>query len=220
MRFRLLLYTLLFVGGFSLQAQGPERFRSEIEKFAKEDSKVDKKNLILFTGSSSIRMWSDLSERFPGHNILNRGFGGSDMSDLLYFDDELIYKHNPAKIFIYEGDNDTNAGKTPEEILASADSLLNNIRRKLPNDVHVYFISAKPSIARWSLKDKYIDFNQKLKEWTEEKANVEFIDVWTPMLTPDGEVMQDIFLSDNLHMTPKGYDIWEAVIRRYLDDMR
>lgn len=138
------------------------------------------------------------------------------MSDLLYYTDELIFKYSPSKIFIYEGDNDIASGKTPEQILADAETILAQIREKLPKNVKVYFISAKPSVSRWNLKDKYVDFNTQLEAWAKTETGVEYIDVWTPMLQPSGEVMDDIFKEDNLHMTSKGYDIWEKVIKKYL----
>jgi lysophospholipase L1-like esterase len=213
---RLLLLSALFLCGFSLLAQNPQRFQGEIDKYAKEAASVNNKKLALFTGSSSIRIWDDMAERFPKKNVVNRGFGGSSMSDLLYYTDELIFKYSPSKIFIYEGDNDIASGKTPEQILTDAKTILAQIREKLPKKVKVYFISAKPSVSRWNLKDKYVDFNKQLEAWTKTEANVDYIDVWTPMLQPNGEVMNDIFREDNLHMVSKGYDIWEKVIGRYL----
>jgi lysophospholipase L1-like esterase len=213
---RLSLLTALFLGGFALLAQNPQRFQGEIDKYAQGAASVNNKKLALFTGSSSIRIWDDMAERFPGKNVLNRGFGGSSMSDLLYYTDELIFKYSPSKIFIYEGDNDIASGKTPEQILRDAKTILAQIREKLPKKVTVYFISAKPSVSRWNLKDKYVDFNKQLEDLTKTEANVDYIDVWTPMLQPSGEVMDDIFREDNLHMTSKGYDIWEKVFKKYL----
>ena len=216
MTYRILLLAFLLFTGLSSVAQNPERFKDEIGKFSKEETVADAKNLNLFTGSSSIRVWNDIGERFPDHNILNRGFGGSQMSDLLFYADELILQYEPEQIFIYEGDNDIASGKSPDEILATADSLLQKIRSQLPRRVKVYFISAKPSVARWDLRDKYISFNTQLKAWTEAQKNVGYIDVWNPMMAADGEVMKDIFVNDNLHMNPKGYDIWARVMAGYL----
>ena len=105
---------------------------------------------------------------------------------------------------------------TPEQIFASADSLLTRIRAKLPKTIKIYFISPKPSIVRWQLKDQYIDFNKKLKVWTQSKKNVYFIDVWTPMLNPDGSLKKELFIEDGLHMNRKGYNIWRTVIQQYL----
>lgn len=197
-------------------AQDPLRFEKEVSNLVAADSTVNKKKLILFTGSSSIRMWKDLKKDFPKHNVLNRGFGGSEMTDLLYYHQQLILNYKPHTIFIYEGDNDINAGKSPEEILANADKLLALLRSKLPTRVKIIFISAKPSVSRWHLKSKYEEFNRQLKQWTSTKKNVLFADVWTPMLDSKGEVRNDLFMEDNLHMNRKGYEIWKGVIEKLM----
>ena len=119
-------------------------------------------------------------------------------------------------IFIYEGDNDLAGGRKPDEIVALADSIVLLIRSKLSKKVPVYFISAKPSLARWSLKETYLAFNQKMKDWAATQKNVKIIDVWTPMLDANGEVRKDLFLSDGLHMNKNGYDIWGEVIKPYV----
>lgn len=205
---------LLFVG--PLKAQETSRFQTEVDKLIAGDSAIDKKNIILFTGSSSIRVWTSLKTDFPKHNVLNRGFGGSQMTDMVIHADELILRYQPKQIFIYEGDNDIGTGKSPYEILKEAEKLLSLIRKKLPRKVEVLFISPKPSLIRWQLKDKYLDYNRKLELWTKQQGNVAFIDVWTPMLNTDGNVLNDLFIEDGLHMNKKGYEIWAKVIGPYI----
>ncbi|HEY9045871.1 MAG TPA: GDSL-type esterase/lipase family protein [Ohtaekwangia sp.] len=199
-----------------LPAQDPLRFEKEVKKLVAGDTAVQKKHLILFTGSSSIRMWGDIKVYYPNYNVVNRGFGGSVMSDLDYYTDKLILPYKPERIFIYEGDNDLSAGKKPEEILASADSILKKIRSRLSKKVPVYFISPKPSLARWKLKDQYILYNKVLKDWVSYQKNVIYIDMWTPLLDAEGFPRKDIFIDDGLHLNPKGYLIWSGVIEPYL----
>jgi lysophospholipase L1-like esterase len=220
---RFLLRILLLVGlcAFSvpdalLLAQNPERFAKEVDStVAAANESVDRNNLILFTGSSSIKLWKNLSSSFPGYNVINMGFGGSEMADLLYYTNKLIIPYQPRQIFIYEGDNDLNAGRSPEQIIGSADSILLLIRKHLPES-EVIFISPKPSLSRWKLKDKYEDYNQKLSAWTRTKTGVQFADVWTPMLDSNGVVLKDIFIADGLHLNEKGYLIWTSVLRKYI----
>jgi len=199
-----------------LVAQNPLRFEKEVNNLVAGDSLVNKKNVILFTGSSSIRFWADLKADFPKRNVVNRGFGGSEMTDLLYYAKRLVLNYQPTRVFIYEGDNDINAGKSPEEILANADTLLTLLRSQLPSKVKIIFISAKPSVSRWNLKAKYEEFNRQLEHWTSTKKNVLYADVWTPMLDSNGEVQKDLFIQDNLHMNRKGYEIWKSVIEKFL----
>ena len=216
MTLRFVLCVTLVLAGFSLSAQQARPFEKEVTDLIAQDSAIRKKKIILFTGSSSVRFWKDVQSYFPEYNVVNRGFGGSTMKDLLYYTDKVIIPYKPKMIFIYEGDNDLAGKKNPEEIIAQADSIVMLIRGKLSKKVPVYFIAAKPSLARWSMKEEYLAFNQKLKDWTTTKKNVNYIDVWTPMLDANGEVQKDIFISDGLHMNKKGYDIWGRVIKPYI----
>lgn len=199
-----------------VHAQGPEIWKDEIQKFKKQD-KIDppKKNAILFTGSSSIRMWKDLADYFPEHEIIKRGFGGSQFSDLIYYADRIIYPYEPSKIFIYEGDNDLAAGESIESVMREAKELRAEIKTKLPNTI-VIFIAPKPSVSRWGMHEKYEKFNQQLEEYAKEAKLTEFADVWTAMLGENGRVRQDLFLDDDLHMNLKGYKIWKSVLMPFM----
>lgn len=206
------LFAVLSLSGYAQH----QRFQKEVESLVAADSAVNNKDVVLFTGSSSIRLWTDLESTFPDHNVLNRGFGGSDMSDLVFYFEKLIRPYKSKQIFIYEGDNDLNAGKSPAKILASADSLLKLIRKNVSGSVTVYFITPKPSLSRWHLKDKYVTYHRELKRWASSQKHVAVIDVWTPLLDAQGNVMKDIFLEDGLHLNKKGYSIWTKEIGQYI----
>ena len=211
----ILTFCALIVSASLLLAQNPARFQKEVDSIVAANGSVNKDNLILFTGSSSIRLWKNLNLSFPNHNVLNMGFGGSEMADLLYYTNKLIIPFKPRQIFIYEGDNDLSLGRSPAQIIASADSILSLIKQYLPH-AEVIFISPKPSLQRWPLKEKYEDYNKQLKHWVSKKRNARYADVWTPMLNNNGTVMQDIFIADGLHLNEKGYSIWTSALKKYL----
>ncbi|MGB0863252.1 MAG: GDSL-type esterase/lipase family protein [Saprospiraceae bacterium] len=213
-----LYYFFLFLGILITNcglAQNPTRFESELQKYTTDTATFIGQDVIVFTGSSSIKMWHSLSSYFPKYITLNRGFGGSQMHDLFYYKDELIVKYTPKQIFIYEGDNDIAAGKSTRKILKTTKKLVKYLRKQLPN-TPIVFISAKPSISRWHLKDDYIHFNKKLKKYCNKKKYLKFADVWSPMIAKNGEPMKDIFIKDNLHLNEKGYQIWAKVIQSFL----
>jgi lysophospholipase L1-like esterase len=202
----------------TLQGQSAQQFTAEVNALTTRDHTIDTRNLILFTGSSSIRLWPDLKKYFPEYNVLNRGFGGSQMSDLLYFYAKLIRPYNPTLIIIYEGDNDIHAGKTPAAILQTADSLLLAIRSDYPN-VPVAFITPKPSPARWQLKNVYQDFNRQLIEWSRRRHLVYVLDVWHTMLDKHGNLKRDLYLDDGLHMNDNGYALWASVMSKNIPEI-
>jgi lysophospholipase L1-like esterase len=212
------LIIFLFTGTLFSNAQDPNRFKDQVDELAgKEYNFITDKKLVVFTGSSSIRMWKAVSDYFPGYNVINNGFGGSHFSDLLYFYEQLIVKPAPEILFIYEGDNDLASNKKPRKNLKEAKELAGKIQQDLP-ETRVVFISPKPSIARVHLKNTYIKFNSKLEKYCKKHDNIEFADVWYPMLDNKGNVYKDVFLEDGLHMNKKGYDIWGKVIGGFLKE--
>ena len=95
----------------------PLRFREEIDRFKEADQiHPVEQGIYLFLGSSSIRMWKSLEDDFSGFPVINRGFGGSHTSDVLYFFEDLVTVYQPAKIIFYEGDNDLASGKLPQKV--------------------------------------------------------------------------------------------------------
>lgn len=218
MRYRFILLILIILT-IDLHAQNnPERWESTIQKFEEKD-KVNPpaEGAILFTGSSSITMWQDMADYFPDHEVINRGFGGSDFTDLIYYQERVIFPYKPSKIFIYEGDNDIAAGESVKSILKEAKTLRKSIKKALPG-VPVIFISPKPSVSRWHLREEYEELNKRLRKYAKRTRLTEFADVWTPMLDENGNVIESLFLEDKLHMNAAGYIIWKAVLRPYVED--
>ncbi len=211
------LIVLFFFSSLLVYSQDPGRFREEVGSIQKKyDSIWDPaKKTVVFTGSSSIRIWEDLGSIFPKYQTVNSGFGGSHASDLLAFSQELILQFNPEKVFIYEGDNDISANKRPKEILATTKEIIKKIRIK-NRDTQIVLIAAKPSIARWNLKRTYKRLNRKFKKLGKKDPLIQFADVWKPMLQGN-KVRKDIFLEDGLHMNKKGYDIWFSVIKPFMN---
>ena len=215
MKYFITLMTFLMCASFA-QGQSPTRFEKEIKKYVEEDiSPYQNRDLVIFTGSSSVKAWRTVDENYPKHDIINRGFGGSMMSDLYYYREDLILKYKPKQIFIYEGDNDIANGKSAKVIMKDTKMLVKAIRKALPK-VNIVFISAKPSIARWNLKSEYELFNTKLEKYTKRQKNIEFADVWSRMLKEDGELDPTLFIKDGIHMNITGYTIWKNTIAPFL----
>jgi len=193
-------------------------FASDISTFKKKDSaNFPGANKILFVGSSSFTKWTDIKDYFPGYKIINRGFGGSTLPDLIRYANDIIIPYHPKQIVIYCGDNDlvTSDTITSETVFNRFVTLFTMIRKELPK-VAIAFVSIKPSPSRWHLKDKMIQANELIKEFLEKQKKTAFIDVYHPMLGADGKPIPEIFLQDNLHMNAKGYAIWKNIIEPYL----
>lgn len=211
-------FVLILFACVCVKAQDPLRFKEEVSSISKKyDTLWDaSKETIVFTGSSSVRIWNDLQIRFPGVQIVNSGFGGSEASDLLVFTDDLILRYKPKKVFIYEGDNDINANKGPRLVITDIKGIISRIQAYDPG-TEIVLIAAKPSIARWHLKRHFKRLNRKMESLVKNNNHLQYADVWKPMLQ-GRKVKQDIFLEDGLHMNSKGYDIWYTVLKPYLEE--
>ncbi len=207
---------LLLLGPLA-QGQNTDGFQKEVDAISQRyDSLWDStKETIVFTGSSSVRIWKDLDRRFPEKQLVNSGFGGSQASDLLRHCETLILRFKPKKVFIYEGDNDIAAGKKSGEIIENTVAIIEKIRQQDPA-TKIVLIAAKPSIARWELKRGYKKLNRKFKRLSKKDALITYADVWTPMLE-GRKVKQTIFLEDGLHMNKQGYDIWYSVLKNFVN---
>ncbi len=213
---KFIVLVLLFFIVTRVDAQDPNRYKDAVDGlYTKEYNFSPDKKLVVFAGSSSIRMWKDVQDYFPGYNVINNGFGGSHYSDLIYFYDQLILKQKPDILFIYEGDNDIASHKKPSKVSKEAKLLVEKVQADMP-ETKIVLVSAKPCIKRWELRNDYTKLNKRLYKLSKKK-DVGFADVWAAMLDDNGVVFQDLFLEDDLHMNKKGYDIWARVIEAYLN---
>jgi lysophospholipase L1-like esterase len=197
----------------ALLAQG---FEAEISAFEQADlTSPPPANPVLFVGSSIIRVWPDLAGDFPDYPVMNRGFGGSQMSDVLYYFDRVVAVYDPALILVYEGDNDLASGKTVDQVYADYVEFLALVEEQLP-DTDVAFISTKPSPSRSQYLDVTRQLNARLEELASNNSHLWYIDVFTPMLNDNGQPRPELFGSDMLHMNAAGYELWKTIIEPVL----
>lgn len=212
----IILLSLSILRGFSQVVVYP--FADEIHAFKTSDSLNPRpQNAILFLGSSSFRMWSDVQNYFPDYTLINRGFGGSCLTDLIHYANDIVFPYHPKQVVIYCGENDFVASDTitPAMVNSRFVELFDLIRNKMP-DVKVTYISIKPSPSRWHLKEKFICSNKFIRKFLKKQPNTSFVDVWHKMLGRDKQPLSGIYLEDKLHMNPAGYSIWQKAIKPHL----
>lgn len=212
MMIRYLVLALVWVG--ILNQTHP--FEAEIQAFEKADQvSAPPRNPIVFTGSSSIRLWENLNEYFPKKTILQRGFGGSQLSDVLYYADRIIIPYHPRQVVLYAGENDIAAGQTGEQTFQRLVAVFTHIRQKLPR-VPFVFISIKPSPSRRAFFAEVDKANQLIKDYLATQSKATFVDIRPVMLTTAGQPVPELFKSDSLHMLPEGYRRWARVVGPHL----
>ena len=195
----------------------PTKWEKDIQKFeAADKTNPPPRNANLFIGSSSIRLWKTLAQDFPDFKVINRGFGGSEIEDANYYFDRIVTPYHPKKIVMYSGGNDINAGKTPERVFADFTNFVAKADKALPK-TRIAYISISPNPARWSQLERINAANKLIEDFCKTNPKLTFLNMFPKMLGPDGKPKPDIFVSDKLHMNPKGYAIWTPVVREFLE---
>ena len=195
----------------------PEKWTEAINKFTQADAaKMPAPGGVVFVGSSSIVKWTSLAKDFPGENVIQRGFGGSELADSVFYADKIVTPYKPRAVVVYAGDNDLNAGKTPEKVFADFKALVARIHAAVPQ-ARIVYIAVKPSPSRWKIKDKGEKTNALIAaECAKDPKRLRFVDIWTPMLDAKGEPRPELFVADMLHMNPEGYKIWTPLVAAQL----
>ncbi|GHV18878.1 hypothetical protein FACS18949_04690 [Clostridia bacterium] len=167
---------------------------------------------IVLLGSSSIQIWNDSEWDLAPFKTTNVGISGSIVKDWFPLVDKLIVPFHPKAVLVYVGSNDIHAlNRTPEDVAADAEKLLDDIHAKLPNAV-LYYVSVYTSENTAEMRPQDERMNELTKAMTERKG-YRFIDVASSLLNADGSLRQDVFLFDNVHLNKTGYALWAPVVR-------
>jgi len=195
----------------------PHRFDEAIAAFEAADREaMPAPGKVLFLGSSSIRRW-DTANAFPGIDSINRGFGGSQTSDCIYFFDRIVLPYKPKIIVLYEGDNDIGAGKSKEQVIKDFKTFAKLVRDKLPGTKIVH-IPIKPSIKRASLWPDMEIVNKTIQTMAAKRKDLYYADIATPMLATGSPPDESLFAADGLHLSDKGNALWVSVVGPVIEE--
>jgi len=228
------LAALLFVTlapGVPARAQGQEvanqtrapRFEKEIAAYEAEDlKKAPPTGGVVFVGSSSIRLWKTLAEDFPELSVLNRGFGGSVISEAVHYAPRIVLPYKPRMIVMYSGGNDLHLGLTPEQVRKDFESFVSTVHASLPA-TRIVYISINPSVARWSEEERVLEANGQIEKFIRDKSaegvRLTFIDSHSKLLSEEGKPRPEILRADGLHLNADGYAAWLAILKPQLPDL-
>ncbi|MCX6326745.1 MAG: GDSL-type esterase/lipase family protein [Bacteroidia bacterium] len=221
-------YLLLLVS-FAVIACSPVRkfqslpkvqaWEKDIQKFEQHDSsETYSKDAILFTGSSSIRLWSTLKKDMAPYPVIQRGFGGSKLSDMVVYADRIIAPH-PCKaivIFIANDITGSDQDKSPQEVAALFRNVLKTIRKTHP-ETPVFWVAVTPTVSRWKVWPEIVKANNMIKQICDKKNNSYFIRTDFAFLDSKGQPINELFRDDKLHLTEKGYEVWTGIIKKELN---
>ncbi len=211
------LYTQL---NMAKNSAGILRFEKEIQEFEKLDqTEKYSPNAILVTGSSYIRRWNTIKKDLAPHEIIHRGFGGSNIAEMAYYIDRITANHSFKAIVFYSGSNDITAGnqdKTPTQVLEAFKYIVQKVHKKRPN-TPIYYIAISPNERRWAVQNKIVEANELLMSYCQNTSNLHFIETMPQLLSKDGKYQPDLYITDKLHFNENGYKIWSGIIKGVLD---
>ncbi|HTD86539.1 MAG TPA: SGNH/GDSL hydrolase family protein [Candidatus Binatia bacterium] len=210
------LLTLILIAPIAACWAQINRFEGEILAFEASDrTNPPPKRAAVFVGSSSIRLWKTLAQDFPKQHVINRGFGGSEISDSVNYARRIVIPYQPRLVVMYAGGNDIHNGKTPERVFADFTNFVTTVHAALPR-TRIAYISIAPNPARWVEVDKVRAANGLIADYVRRQRNMQFIDVFPHMLGADGQPRPEIYGPDRLHMNEHGYVLWRDIVKRYL----
>jgi lysophospholipase L1-like esterase len=195
------------------QAENPAgQWEETIRQFEQWDRKnTFPSNAVLFVGSSSIRLWPT-RECFGEFAVINRGFGGSQISDVNYYAERIVLPYKPKVIVFYAGDNDIAAGKSARRVFDDYQKFVKLLHEKLP-ETRIIYIGIKPSRSRWSRWPVMKEANGMIRDFSGKDRRLFYFDSAAPLLGSDGEPKEELFLKDQLHLNDKGYEVWTKLLR-------
>lgn len=194
------------------------RYAADVEELAAKAAADQRKDIdVVFFGSSSIRLWNGLEEMMAPLSVVNRGYGGATVRDILVNYDKLMAHYSP-KAFVVFCDNDICGNEvdlTVSGVLDHYRLLFNRLDQDYPG-VPVFFLSWKYSGLRAFMRDTQKLVNDVMADYASSSNQVTFVDVNETLLQPDGDINQSLFESDNLHINRDGYLLWTSVLKPLL----
>jgi len=214
---RRILSTLLTALLLTIPARAtPDKWAADIAQFTAADAAhPPAPGAVVFVGSSSIRFWTTLAEDFPGVVSVNRGFGGSELADSVFYADRIVIPYKPRLVVLYAGENDLNAGKPPETVLADFRAFRAKVHAALPA-TRIIYLAIKESPSRAKVRPQVLAANRLIAADCAADARCTFVDVAAPLLDARGGYRPELFREDQLHLLPSGYAIWTRVLAPYL----
>ncbi|MBU3745176.1 MAG: hypothetical protein FGM61_11640, partial [Sediminibacterium sp.] len=178
------------------------------------------KNPVLFTGSSYIRLWKNIRDDVKYPNIIHRGYGGSNLTEMAYYVKRIIYPHQPAAIFMYVGNDITGSekDKSPRQVLELFTYVVKTIRQQYP-DVPIVWLQIAPSPKRWSVWNEVQEANQLIADYCANGYHLYTFNSSANYLGSDGTPMEKLFVEDRLHYNEQGYQIWGKQIKKLVNQL-
>ena len=217
---RLYPFALTIFAALPFAATGqatPDQWSAEIDRFTATDvAHSPPQGAVVFVGSSSIVNWTTLAKDFPGIMSINRGFGGSELTDVVFYADRIVIPYHPRLVVLYAGENDLWNGKTPETVASTFKAFCTKLHATLP-ETKLLYLAIKESPSRAKIGKQVFSTNKLIAADCASEPSCTYVDVATPLLDEKRLTRPELF-RDDLHLAPSGYAIWTRILAPYLKE--
>lgn len=187
-------------------------YEDEFNLFGLKD--LNKKNNpnILFVGHSMFRYWFTMENDFEGYKILNRGFGGSRLENIIANYDKVIHNYQPKTIVLINGCNDMAYGDSPELAFSEFKTLVDKIHTDMPSTKLIILTHT----------EFYYGYFKNLKAYDDLMINYILQSNWIQLADIRKALPENIhdlhacLLPDITHLNAKGYKLLTPIILNQL----
>lgn len=191
-------------------------FEPEIRGFeALDREQAPPRGATLFVGSSSFRLWTTLGQDFAPHPVINRGFGGATIRNIVDFGRRIVLPYSPPRIVLFAGSNDIHAGLSAAAVADDFRRFVAGVHEVLPA-TRIAFVSITTSPSRSSEVATVRDANRRIQELIAKDPRLTYLDVFSAMVDGEGKPRAELYLEDRLHPSRAGYELWIPRIEPFL----
>jgi len=211
--------TLDMANGLMRQSYGDaDAWRASIGRFEAED-KVNPPapGGIVFTGGAPFTFWTTLKKDMAPLPVINRGFGGAMMNDVIRYADRIVTPYKPRAVVLSAGANDI-AGpraKSAERVARLFGDLVERLHKSLP-DALIFYVAITPTPADWKWWPIANEANRLISEIVAADARLRLIDLNDLLLDANKMPNRSLYGSDGL-LNDRGYELWASRLKPALE---
>ena len=143
--------------------------------------------------------------------VLNHGFGGATIDELLYHYPRLVVPYDPSAVVIRSSYNDIAKGMTVEETLSQLKQLVHWLRTDFPH-IPIFLLPVfDAKIMTDERHAAFAELNQQMAAFAADTDHVEIFDLNPFFYENDAQIgdlrkLRDVFVPDGLHLTDSAYE--------------
>ncbi|MCL1813382.1 MAG: GDSL-type esterase/lipase family protein [Treponema sp.] len=192
-----------------------DRHKSKIGDNVVKNQKIVLIGDSITEGFEFTKSWEDLNNKYK-NKITNLGFSGDSTEHVIWRleNGEFPAGIDPEYVTLMIGVNNKNS---PESIAAGIGKILKIISTNAPRSKILLFSILPCGKGTDDPETKRMNAVNKIIQKYDGYLNIRYIDISSLYLHQSGELIEELFARDKLHIKAEGYEIWRDVIIAAVD---